>query len=52
MPLAGRTPPDGRSRTLLSRVLRELPRLRGGQIIIWFLLPFLIMVGLSFSAST
>ena len=52
MPLAGRTPPDGRSRTLLSRVLRELPRLRGGQIIIWFLLPFLIIVGLSVSAST
>ena len=50
---AGRvTPPGGRSRTLLSRVLRELPRLRGGQIIIWFLLPFLIMVGLSVSAST
>ena len=52
VPPAGRTPPGGRSRTLLSRVLRELPRLRGGQIIIWFLLPFLIMVALSISAST
>ena len=52
VPPAGRTPPGGRSRTLLSRVLRELPRLRGGQIIIWFLLPFLIMVALSISALT
>ena len=31
VPPAGRTPPGGRSRTLLSRVLRELPRLRGGR---------------------
>jgi uncharacterized protein YjbI with pentapeptide repeats len=52
MPLAVRTPPGGRSPTVLRRILRELPRLRGGQIILWFLLPFLIMVGLSISAST
>jgi uncharacterized protein YjbI with pentapeptide repeats len=52
MPAAGRTPPGGRSRTLLSRVLRELPRLRGSQVIIWFLLPFLVVVALSVSAST
>jgi hypothetical protein len=48
----GRTPRGRESQTLLSRVLRELPRLRWGQIIIWFLLPFLIMVALSISAST
>jgi Pentapeptide repeats (8 copies) len=52
MPLAGTTTPGGRSPTVLRRILRELPRLRGGQITIWFLLPFLIMVGLSISAST
>jgi uncharacterized protein YjbI with pentapeptide repeats len=51
-PPAGRTPPAGRSRTLLSRVLRELSRLRWGQIAIWFLVPFLTLVALSFSAST
>jgi uncharacterized protein YjbI with pentapeptide repeats len=50
VPLAGRTPPGGLSQTLLSRVLRELLRLR--QIIIWFLLPFLIIVALSISALT
>jgi uncharacterized protein YjbI with pentapeptide repeats len=52
MPAAGRTPPGGRSQTLLSRALRELSRLRGGQVLIWFLLPFLIMVAFSISAST
>jgi uncharacterized protein YjbI with pentapeptide repeats len=52
VPLAGTMPPGGRYRTLLNRVLRELPRLRGGQIIIWFLLPFLIIVALSIGAST
>ncbi len=51
VPPAGSTPPGGRSRTLLSRVLRELSRVRCGQIIIWFLLPFLIIVALSISAS-
>jgi uncharacterized protein YjbI with pentapeptide repeats len=49
---AASMPPGGRSRTPLSRVLRELSRLRSGQIIIWFLLPFLIVVALSISAST
>jgi hypothetical protein len=49
VPPAGRTPPGGRSPTLLSRFLRELPRLRWGQVTIWFLLPFLVMVALSFS---
>jgi uncharacterized protein YjbI with pentapeptide repeats len=52
LPLAGRTPQGGRAQTVWRRFLRELPRLRGGQIAIWFLLPFLIMVGLSISAST
>ncbi len=52
VPSVGRTPPGGRSRTLLSRFLRELSRLRSGQIIIWFLLPFLMIVALSISAST
>jgi uncharacterized protein YjbI with pentapeptide repeats len=51
VPLAGRMPPGGRPRTLLNRILRELPRLRGGQIIVWFLLPFLAIVALSISAS-
>jgi uncharacterized protein YjbI with pentapeptide repeats len=51
VPPVGRTP-GGRAGTLLSRVLRELSRVRSGQIIIWFLAPFLIMVGLSISAST
>jgi uncharacterized protein YjbI with pentapeptide repeats len=51
MPLAGTTPPGGPPPTVMRRILRELPRLRGGQITIWFLLPFLIMVGLSISAS-
>ncbi len=36
----------------MSRFLRELPRLRWGEITIWFLVPFLILVALSFSAST
>ena len=52
VPPAGMTPPGGPSQTLLSRVLRELPRLRWGQIIAWFLVPFLILVALSLSAST
>ena len=52
VPPTGRTPPAGRSRTLLSRVLRELPRLRWGQITLWFLVPFLILVALSISAFT
>jgi uncharacterized protein YjbI with pentapeptide repeats len=51
VPPAGSTPPCSPSRTLFSRVLRELSRVRSGQIIIWFLLPFLIIVGLSISAS-
>ena len=51
VPPAGSTPPGGRSRTLLSRVLRELSRVRSGQVIIWFLLPFLIIIALSISAS-
>jgi uncharacterized protein YjbI with pentapeptide repeats len=36
----------------LSRVLRKLRRLRWGEVTIWFLLPFLIIVVLSISAST
>ena len=51
-PPAGTPPPGDRPRTLLSRVLLDLPRLRSGQVIIWFLLPFVIMVALSISAST
>jgi uncharacterized protein YjbI with pentapeptide repeats len=50
-PPAGSTSSGGRSQARLSRVLRKLPRLRGGQITIWFLLPFLIIVALSISAS-
>jgi uncharacterized protein YjbI with pentapeptide repeats len=51
VPPAGSTPPGGWSQTLLSRVLRELSRVRSGQIVVWFLLPFLIIVALSISAS-
>jgi hypothetical protein len=50
-PLAGSAPPGDPPQTLVSRVLRELSRVRSGQIIIWFLLPFLIIVALSISAS-
>ena len=50
-PPAGSAPPGDPPQTLLSRVLRELSRVRSGQIVIWFLLPFLIIVALSISAS-
>jgi uncharacterized protein YjbI with pentapeptide repeats len=49
VPLAGSRPPG--TQTLSGRVRRELSRFRSGQIIIWFLLPFLIIVALSISAS-
>jgi uncharacterized protein YjbI with pentapeptide repeats len=51
-PPPGTTSSGGRSPALLSGVLRKLPQLRGGEITIWFLLPFLIIVALSISAST